>query len=662
MTLAPTALPASAAPPSGTRRGGYRPELHGLRALAVALVVTYHVWFGRISGGVDVFFLLTGFLLVGRLVPAAAAGPLALRTMWARNAARLLPAAALVLFGVLGAATMLLPPGRLAQTVGDVVASATFVENWELAQRSVDYAARGETTSVVQHFWSLSIQGQVLVAFPLLVALIGWAGRGPRLRGRVAWLLAVLTLASLAFSIVLTILDQPLAYFHSLTRVWEFGLGGLLALFIDEMALRRRTRIVLGWVGVLGLLSCGAVLGSGSAFPGAAALWPTGSAALVLIAGTTGERGSADWLLTRRPMRYLGDLSYTLYLWHWPVLIFMVAALDRPRLGPLLGLGVVAVSVALAVATHHLVERPSGWRVASAGFVSVLTVGILAQSYVTTVATAPVATGDERHPGALVLAGVAQPVAGVPAVPSMLTVRQDWVRTDLWNCRPMAESTRKVCFQPIDYEPVRRIAVVGDSHVQQYAGALEPLARRHHWQLVSFIFPGCAFTTDAIDDDVESPCGRWNQAVVGEIAALKPDAVVTMATHNVRIGLTETLPPGFVRQWQRLDVLGVPVLAIRDNPRFAGSPADCLQRRGREDPGCGVARAAVYAAEPPWARLTLPPNVTFLDTADLLCDTTRCPAEVGNVLVYMDDNHVSGTYAGTLASVIDKKVTDSLGW
>ena len=160
------------------------------------------------------------------------------------------------------------------------------------------------------------------------------------------------------FSVALTATNQPLAYFHSLTRLWEFALGGLLALTIDNVRLPRRTRVHLGWIGLTGLLACGAVLRVGTVFPGIAALWPTGCAVLVLLAGSTGARWGADRLLTSRPLRYVGDVSYPLYLWHWPVLVFSLVLTGRDRLDFAAGAGVVALSMVLAVLSHHLVEKP----------------------------------------------------------------------------------------------------------------------------------------------------------------------------------------------------------------------------------------------------------------------------------------------------------------
>jgi hypothetical protein len=270
-------------------------------------------------------------------------------------------------------------------------------------------------------------------------------------------------------------------------------------------------------------------------------------------------------------------------------------------------------------------------------------------------------TRDDRHPGALVLAGMTPPVPHATPQPPITMIYDDWVHTEHWNCAPLI-GTDTVCTQPVDRPPQRRIVVVGDSHAQQFVGALLPLAELHGWQLITILRGGCPFSSVAEMRSDDRACLAWNDAAVQEIARLAPDAVVTMATRDVRRGLTEQLPPGFVTQWERLAVLGLPVVAFRDNPRFAFSPPDCLQRRGREAPSCGTARAAVYSAQPPWTRTAVPPNVAFVDTADLLCGPQRCPAEVGNVLVYMDDNHVSATFAATLAPVLDQRFRDALGW
>ncbi|MER6875255.1 acyltransferase, partial [Amycolatopsis sp. NPDC000673] len=258
-------------PPAGpSAQARFRPELQGVRALASVLVVVYHVWFDRISGGVDVFFLVSGFLITGQLYRALLRGRIELRATWGRMIKRLFPAAMTVLLTVVVVSQLLLPQDRWFQTIREVVASALFYENWQLAADSVDYFAQHNSASLVQHFWSLSIQGQFYLVWPLLFVGLGLLVRrlGWSLRGTVNLLLIVLFAASLAYSVYLTKADQPLAYFHGLTRVWEFALGGLMAMFLDQVTLPRLLRIVLGWVGVAGLVLCGVLLEVDSVFPG----------------------------------------------------------------------------------------------------------------------------------------------------------------------------------------------------------------------------------------------------------------------------------------------------------------------------------------------------------------------------------------------------------
>jgi peptidoglycan/LPS O-acetylase OafA/YrhL len=652
----------------------HRPELQGLRAVAVGLVVAYHVWFGRVSGGVDVFFVVSGFLLTGQLARAAGQGPLQLGRRWSRTLVRLVPSAVVVLVATVVAGALLLPEARWPQTLREVVAAALFVENWQLAADSVDYAARSNMASPVQHYWSLSIQGQFVLVWPLLVALVALAARGDAARARGHLTVATLGVlaASLTFSVVLTATHQQLAYFHSLTRLWEFALGGLLALTIDSVRLGARARVRLGWVGLVGLLGCGAVLTVGTVFPGFAALWPTGCAVLVLLAGRTGARWGADRLLAARPARYLGDLSYPLYLWHWPVLVFALAGTGRDRLGGAAAAGVVAVSIVLAALTHHLVERPvlarpadTGHRLAVAGLAVVFLMVGLWQAEATSRTQGAGQVGDIRYPGAQALVtGAPEPA---PLLPPPVSVIDDWVRIERWDCAPMARFPMDVCAQPV-VAPERRIVVVGDSHTQQLAGALVPIAARHQWQLIAIVRGACPFSTASEVIPDERDCLDWNAAAAAEIADLRPDAVVTLASRDVRVGPTEHTPPGFVAQWARLAELGIPVLAVRDTPRFDLAMPDCVQRSLAPDadpaaPPCGVDRAAVYSPDPPWTHLLdVPPNVRFLDIADRVCGPAFCPAVLGNVLVYLDDNHLTASFAASMADLVEGDVRAALGF
>jgi peptidoglycan/LPS O-acetylase OafA/YrhL len=632
--------------------------------------VVHHVSDGRVSGGVDVFFLISGFLLTGQLARAAARGPLDLPARWSRMARRLLPSATVVLLATIAACALLLPETRWPQTVREIIASALFLENWQLAADAVNYTARNNTTSVVQHFWSLSIQVQFFVVWPLAVALVPLVARRTphRLHAHLTATLLGVFVASLSYSIALTAADQPLAYFHSLTRLWEFALGGLLALWIDRVPWTRGERVAFGWTGVIGLVACGFMLDGGSTFPGYAALWPTLAGALVLLGGVTRSSYGVHRLLLLGPVQFVGAVSYPLYLWHWPVLVLFMVARDQDEVGPLGGIAVIMVSFVLAVLTSRFVESPLGrvrisdrdaYRYGAAAVAIVLLAAAAWQSAATQRDIPTDGLGGPQYPGAAALVdGEPEPA---PLVPAPVSVYQDWVWVQDWECTPLAEVPSDICTQPVEAPPERRILVVGDSHLEQYIAALVPIARQHDWQLIGALRGACPFSTASEVDPDDAECVAWNTAVANKITELRPDAVVTLATRDVRIGLTEQTPPGFVEQWRRLADLGIPVLAIRDNPRFPHDVPDCVRRQGREGDPCGVDRDTVYAADPPYAHLDVPPNVSFLDLADHVCTDTRCPTEIGNVLVYLDDNHLTASYATTMAPVIEDQVVSAIG-
>ncbi|QRN78772.1 MAG: acyltransferase, partial [Nocardiopsis sp. BM-2018] len=348
----------AASVPKASRRG-YRPEIEGLRAVAVLLVAVYHIWFGTVSGGVDVFLLLTGFLITGSLVRAMERGNgLGFRAFWARLAKRLFPAAAVVLGGVLLASFLWFPRSRWAEVIADVQASALYYQNWRLAFGAVDYLAENNAASPVQHFWSLAIQGQFYLLWPVLIALTGLLaarlGRTPR--GMAIGAVAAVFAVSFAYSLMVTRSDPAWAYFDGAARLWELALGGLLALTISHIRLPEGLRVVLGWVGLIALVLCGALAPDSWSFPGFVALWPTGAAVLIILAGTTGFRFSADRLLTWRPLTYIGGMSYALFLWHWPVLIFYLEVTDRVHPSLIGGFYVLGLSFVLAFLTKKLVE------------------------------------------------------------------------------------------------------------------------------------------------------------------------------------------------------------------------------------------------------------------------------------------------------------------
>jgi peptidoglycan/LPS O-acetylase OafA/YrhL len=348
--------------PQSTGSGAvFRPEIEGLRAVAAILVATFHIWLGRVSGGVDVFFVVSGFLITtGLLSQIDRHGTPQFAAFWGRLVNRLLPPALLVLLVVVVASVVLLPESRWKETIKEVAASAIYVENWLLATSSVDYLQQSKVAGPVQHFWALSTQGQFYLMWPLLFAAFAFVAR--RMKGDLRRLAAVglfsVFAISLAYSVWLTQRNQPVAYFVTTTRVWEFAVGGLLAIFITRIALPPYARLLAGWAGLALILSCGLVLQVSRVFPGYAALWPVLGGGLVVLAGTSASRFGVDRFLGSAPMIYLGGISYGVYLWHFPILEFYRTYTTPGPVALLPGACIIAASLVLAALTHRFVEVP----------------------------------------------------------------------------------------------------------------------------------------------------------------------------------------------------------------------------------------------------------------------------------------------------------------
>ncbi|WP_433784959.1 acyltransferase family protein [Actinomycetospora sp. CA-101289] len=673
-----------AAPGTGGRQPSdgsrFRPEIEGLRAVASLLVVIYHVWIGRVSGGVDVFFALTGFLAAGQLVRAAERGGVDLVGQWGRTLRRLVPPAAVVLAGTVIASVALLPESRWPQAVRELVASAFFVENWRLAADSVDYYASHDSASVVQHFWSLSIQGQFAIAFPLVVVGATLLARraGVATRPAVNALLVGVTAVSLVWSVTSTATDQTYAYFDALARVWEFTLGGLLALHLHRLRLPAWAGVVAGWAGLVGLAACGVVLDVEGGFPGYLALWPVTCAAAVIVAGDTDHPLGTARLLASRPMQYLGSISFPLYLWHWPVLLLASATFHVSEPGPLLGLGIIGLSLLLAAGTRHLVEdpllrrrraRPGPLRDHRAAAVALAPVLVLALAWhgVTTVRADPSgAAGDPDHPGAAsrVAGFVDRGSPDAEPIPPAVSAYEDWVhyRDEGTGCTGVPDQPAlELCtYVPAPDPAARTIVVVGDSHMQQFLPAVAPIARERGWRVQTLIRPGCPLSTTAESNRGEADCITWNQEALAALAAARPALVVAQATHDVRPGRTERTSPEMVEAWSRLSGAGVPVLGVRDNPRFAYGPPSCIDDYGRGAPECDVPRADLY---PDGVELPAgtPSTVSLLDLSDVLCLPTVCPPEIGRVVVYLDDNHLTATFTASLAPLVGRRIAALIG-
>lgn len=658
-------------PPGGVFTARYRPDIDGLRAFAIALVVVYHVWFGRVSGGVDVFLLISAYLLTESVLRRLEGGSsLHLGAFWSRRFGRLLPAAAVTILLTLVSAAVLLPSSMWPGIWSQSWASLLYYENWQLASDSVDYYARYEALpSPLQHFWSLSIQGQVFVLWPVLLLGVGFVARRTSIRPRVvaAAVFGAVFAASLAYSIISTAHDQQFAYFDTVARLWEFALGSLVAIAAPFLRIGRVPGALLGVAGIIALAACGFIFDVGAGFPGYAALWPTLAAVAVILAGQATRPSSVSLLLSSRPLRTLGTIAYCLYLVHWPILIGYLTVTGRTSVGVLGGAAVVAASIAAAMLLHWLVERPLRSRPIRRSQLVTIAASVL-------LVAVPLAgwQGSEKLRSALVQTS-ANPGAAILLQGAFIEIPEDAERVpigsalaDEWialaaGCtgadRPSLDIVDETCSAtPAASEDAPVVLVLGDSHAQQWMGAITPLAAANDWHLVSVLKGGCSLSaTETRKHDTD--CRQWQSGALDYAEQLGPDVVVIIGTKAQAEGAGEKVPRGLDAVIGRLVRTGAEVVAVRDNPRFDTDIFQCVEALGPDATECMRDREAVMAQSNPAGALA-GDHVHVVDLTDLLCPDGTCLPVIGNVVVYLDTNHLTGSYARTMAPAMERALQD----
>ncbi|HEY8382968.1 MAG TPA: acyltransferase family protein [Microvirga sp.] len=655
-----------------------RPEIQGLRAVGALLVAVFHIWMGGVSGGVDVFFVLSGFLMTGSLYREQLRnGFIDAVGFWGRIARRIAPVAYVILLFTGVAALLWLPATRWAAFVDELLFSALHLENVRLIASAVDYLAREEAPSPVQQFWALSVQVQFYAVWPFVLMAAGLAAR----QTRQPWTVHVLALlaiaaASLTYSIVRTASDPAAAYFDPFARVWEFALGGLAALVAPHIHPPRSLRLVMGWVGLAAVVTCGFVLPTSAAFPGYVALWPTGGALLILLAGTTDSRFGAHRILSWRPLVAFGGISFTFYLWHWPVLVFLLILRGKTQAGFLDGLAVLALALVGAVLTSRLVERPmlasallnGRWRPHGAGLafaapvVAFAAIGLVRLDH----GKAPSLQWrpSAEHPGGALPVSVETALTpGVPLLLPPLQAKGDLPRSYHDACNQTQTKPEVItCTYGVKTGAAHVIALVGGSHSAHWLPPLEVLAEEYDWQIVNVIKSACVLDTSA---ERRPSCVEWNRDVLGVIQTINPDVVFTTSTRyrytdpNPPQGIRrrEIVPDGYLEQWARLDAMNISVIAVRDNPQLKAPAPECLEANLPDFMKCArPRRERIDEIDPTTLLQPRPRNVAFIDLTDRFCDREYCLPVAGNIIVYRDSNHITASYARTLAPALAERM------
>ena len=682
----------------------FRPEIQLLRAIAVLTVVVYHLnpnWLPGGYVGVDVFFVISGYLITAHMLrELESTGTLSLTQFWAARIRRILPAALVTIAVTALAAIVLLPLTQLKPLATQALASVFYVQNFVLARESVDYLAEGSIPTPFQHFWSLSVEEQFYLVWPLLALgamllarllhrkgarLLGGFEANTVFRWVVFAVFGILVAVSFVYSTQLVGAQDPRAYFLTAARVWELGIGGLLAVVLGDPRRFVHARKILALAGVAAIMYAAVTYGAYTpAFPGTSALIPVLGTAAVIAAGETRGFASLQPLIEFAPTQWLGNLSYSLYLWHFPVVVFYLARVGEHPKTPAAFAGLLALSLGLAVLSYRFVENPVRLNVRlkkkpRRAMVSGVTAMVLGAG----VALVPqMAYAMETERLGEEAAAVAQTESTSLGSGSMeKTGAETFITADDAMTPQPADADKDVPEYPgcvrvpneasddwtgdcvvANPEGSKTLVVVGDSHASQWVPALEETYKNSDWKIVTLLHNACPFNFAQRDFEKygELDCTGPNHDTQQKILDMKPDRVfiANRAVNDYHNNGSEEFAgeQGYIDAWKPLVDAGIRITVMRPTPEFGDDKVipDCVALNMDDPNHCGISRQQGIDDQETGKAMQAAahslPGAEFVDMTDSFCYEDWCPVVVGSVLMYRDNTHITATYMRTLGN------------
>lgn len=640
----------------------YRRDIQGIRAIGALLIMVYHLWMNKVSGGVDIFFVVSGFFMANMLLTQLATeGKVRPFIFWGKIIRRVAPSAYTVLVATLVLSYLFIPETQWMRLIDEVLASAFHVENLHLMRTSVDYLARQEPPSAVQQFWALSIQMQFYFVLPLAFIVAAKLSSISRsIYPFLGIILAILAL-SFAYSLLSTSRSPDSAYFNPVARLWEFFFGVLIAVAMPYVRLGMRARNAIGVIGLALLLFGGLLIPRSIHFPGYIALVPVTAAACLIISGSAFTQTAVSRFLSHRYFAFLGAISFTIYLWHWPLMVFYLESTGAESVSLLAGILIIIGSVGLAYLTSTLVEKRfiktneakqnplAPYLIGTAFFLPAATIAGAIKLHFDAIAS------GYREESVFTGSAISiQPDATSVPYQQFLAAKADLPYSYRDSCHQKTASPEVIACEYGDPNASVSIALVGGSHATQWLPALDSLGQALNLKVFNITKSYCPL--GALDNSHAS-CVEWNKRLIPYLADMKPAVVITNSTRAAKNGVEEHIPQSYIQQWQALADRGIPVIGIRDNPQFEFDAVHCIARNKEAPSACSIPRAqALLDADPAVPLAEQIDNLKLVDMSPYFCTSESCTTVFNDILMYRDREHISAAYVRYLTDRLHRQL------
>lgn len=647
-----------------------RTDIQALRAIAVVAVIIAHSKIGLAGGfvGVDIFFVISGFLItLNILKEITSTGTVSLSNFYAKRFLRILPAAFFTIFITFLISLFLLSPVQLLTNLYDGLFSIFSLLNFRLAINSTNYFANTEAISPFQHFWSLCIEEQFYLLWPALILFCTKLfSKKYSIKSTLNIILILIILLSLCASYFVTQVSPSWAYFGLHTRAWELAIGCFIAVNIGMFEkIPLLTSKILSLIGVVFLFLSFYFINEDTTFPGLWALIPTLGTAIIIISGANFHDSIIQKIFAFRPFQFVGNISYSLYLVHWPIFVAMFYIYGKSLSIAEVLIGII-FSFAMAIFSYYFIENP--FRTSSffknnikkTFKFSLITISLITILFSLTIN----ATNKSK------IIPLNYQIDDIETLDKKIkiAVTQNTIPVDLQSkLSQIGDDKYPGCFSeratPVieeemvcnlgDTNSAKVVVMIGDSHAWQWTKAWSNIAALHNFKLITFTKSSCPM------QDIQknyTACVSWKEMVFDRISQLKPSIIIAGG-----MTYSESTPENYQTYINKIKQLSSRVIVIQDTPYPTLNVPECLAKNLNNIQNCSFERKKAYFASAQRDQdkdIATKSGLRVIDPFDWFCSEKICPPIIDNNFVYFDVNHISTAYANYITKLLDEKVKD----